>query len=90
MDHFGELGFIANLAPAGMISVLFAAARVAARGLQVTVFNGTDPDVGPRGRNREPADAEDSHFVSEGLAGGVNVSKTVAALFAANAWTIIR
>ena len=48
---------VAHLAPARMIAVLLAPARVAAGGLQVAVRVGADPHLGPGRRDRQRADA---------------------------------
>ena len=52
-----ELRFVAVGPEAGVVPVLLAPARVTTGRLEVTVRTRADPHVGPRGRDRELADA---------------------------------
>ena len=52
-----ELGRVADLRELGVIAILLAAARVAPGRLQMRERIGGDPDVGPRRRHHEPANA---------------------------------
>src|SRR6185312_11455083 len=56
-DHPRVLGAVALVAPARVITVLLAPARVPPGRLQVAVGVGADPDVGPGGRDGQLADA---------------------------------
>src|SRR6266478_3186274 len=63
--------FVANLAPALVIKVLFATARVATGCLNVTVGRGTNPHVSPSRRNRQAFDPQKPLFVTNELSVGV-------------------
>src|SRR5207302_2848153 len=63
--HAVELVGVANQAPARVIAMLLAAARVAARRLQVTARPGRDPHVLPGRRNDQRADALETRLVSD-------------------------
>jgi len=80
-----ELRLVAHLAPTFMIAVLLASARVAGRGLNVTVGNRTDPDVAIRRRNRQSFDASELALVFDGLAVRIEIRKIPAAQLARNA-----
>src|SRR5688500_9915194 len=55
--HAAELVAVTQAAPVRMVAILLAAARIATGGLQVAARIGTDPDIAPRRRYRELADA---------------------------------
>ena len=80
-----ELGFVANLAPAFVVAILFAAARIASGCLNVPVCDGTDPDVFVGGWNGERLDAPELGFVFNGFAVGIEIGKVPAAQFARDA-----
>ena len=56
LDQPVELHTVTKLPPGRVVPVLLAALGVAAGGLQVPAIVRTDPDVGPRGRDGQPAD----------------------------------
>src|SRR2546425_12541202 len=56
LEHAAELGFVARLAVARMVAILLSSARVARRRLDVSPGIGTDPDLGPGGRDRKGID----------------------------------
>src|SRR6185436_8387470 len=56
-EHATVLGLVAYFAPAHVIAVLLAPARVAAGSLEVAIVARADPDLFPGGRNRQLADA---------------------------------
>src|SRR6185437_6410824 len=62
-----ELGALAMLAIARVISVLLPTARIAPGRLQVSVRPGADPHVGPRGRDSQRANTRDGGCVTDGL-----------------------
>ncbi|MNE09113.1 hypothetical protein D3C80_1017810 [compost metagenome] len=78
----GEVGQAVELVaggvtrPVGMIAVLLAASRIAARGLDMAVRARTDPDVLPGGRNGEGADAVQRSCVADRQAGAVAIRKS--------------
>jgi hypothetical protein len=55
-QHTVEFRLIANLAVLGMIAILATAASVYASRLQMTVCDGANPDLLPRGWNDKGAD----------------------------------
>src|SRR4029079_6229101 len=57
VQHAIELRPVAMQAPARVIAVLLAAARIVSGSLKMAVCVRTDPDIAIRGRNRETADA---------------------------------
>jgi hypothetical protein len=73
------LGFVARFAPARMVAVLFASARVAARRLNVAVGVGTDPHVRPRRRDDDRSDSLELGAVGNRAAVGSDVPKPVTA-----------
>src|SRR6266404_3617192 len=56
--------FVANLAPALVVNVLLATARVATGRLDVTVRQRRNPNLSPRRRNRESLDSEKSLLIA--------------------------
>jgi hypothetical protein len=78
-----------SAAPARVIAVLLAAARVAAGGLQVSQFERADPHAGPGRRNRQCADARQRLGVAHGLAVGVDVAELRAVLLARDARHVV-
>ena len=80
-----ELGFVADFAPAFMIAVLLAAARVTSGCLNVSVWNRTDPDVFIRRWNRERFDAAQLALVSDGFAVGIEIREVAPAQLARDA-----
>ena len=59
------LGSITYFAPPRVVEVLLAAARVASGGLNVALRIGTDPNVGPRGRDHQMPDAQENGWVRD-------------------------
>src|SRR5439155_18702208 len=84
-DETAVLRFVAHFAPARMVAVLLAAARVAAGRLQMAGRDRANPDVGPRGRDRERFDALQLDAIGDGPAGRADVAKTILPADAANA-----
>src|SRR5690606_25241807 len=84
-EHGVELGFLADLAIAGVVAVLLAAALVAAGGLEVAVGVGADPDIGPGGRDGQGLDAGEGGLVAEGFAAGAHVGEAPAGPLAGDA-----
>src|SRR6185295_19712668 len=70
-----ELGFVSDLAVAGMIPVLFAALCVPCGYLDMPVFQWADPHVAPARRNDECTDPFDDGAVMDGLAIGIDVAE---------------
>ena len=66
----------------GMVEVLLAAARVAADCLEVAVRRAANPDLGPRRRNDQRADASERLGVADDPPARVPVAKSAARLFA--------
>jgi hypothetical protein len=83
--HAAVLRLVAHVAPPGVIAVLLPAARVAARRLQVSVGEGTNPDLGPGRRDRELANTLELTFVGDRLAVGHVVGEPVPVSLARNA-----
>src|SRR5512142_2350046 len=75
VEHPLVLRLVAHLTKALVIPILLAPLRVAARGLKVTTWIRRDPDVGPGGRYREPADAPELLPVGDRLAVGADVTE---------------
>src|SRR4029079_9407718 len=63
-----ELVGVAQLAPARVLAILLAAARVPARGLQVAALVGADPHVGPRRGDGEAPDPLERRLVVDAFA----------------------
>src|SRR5690606_29221131 len=80
---------VAHLTPARVVAVLLAALRVASGGLEVAVGQGADPDVRPRRRDGQPADAGDGLLVADGPAGGVDITEAAAGLDAPESGRVI-
>src|SRR5579859_5582633 len=57
LEHVAELRLVALVAIERVIAILFPAAGIAGGGLDVALGIGTDPDVGPCGRDDQRADA---------------------------------
>ena len=68
-----------------MIAVLLAPARVARGDLEMSVLVRADPDVGPRRRNHEGAEAVDRVLGDDQAAVGVVVREAATAALAADA-----
>ena len=83
--HALVLGLVADLAPAGVVAALLAAAGVASGGLEVAVGDGADPDIGPGGRDDERLDAGEGRFVAQGSAFRREIAEGLSAAFAADA-----
>ena len=87
-QRFGEIDnaivfvFVANFTPTFVIEILFAAARVAPGRLNVAIRRRTNPNVGPRRRNREPLQSQKSLLVANLLAIDVEPIKAFAVCFA--------
>src|SRR5262245_55439221 len=77
IQHALELRTVANLAPARVVSVLFAITVISADGLEVSLRRWTDPDIFPCGRDREGAYA----FQGFGIADDTIVRVDVAECF---------
>ena len=73
-----ELGLVLHQAPFGVVAVLLAAARIDSGRLQVAVGQGTDPDIGVRGRNGQLPDAGNLIDVTQPLAPRIPVAKAAA------------
>ena len=90
-EGFGEeshalvLSLVADFAPARVITALLAAAGVASGGLEVSVGDGADPDVGPGGWDDEGLDAGEGVTVADGLVVGVGVTEGLAVAGAVDA-----
>src|SRR5205807_10591692 len=59
--------FIAHLAPSVVITILFAASRVAAGCLDVAVWRRANPDIRPRRWNGQTLDSQEPLFVADAL-----------------------
>ena len=68
-----------------MVAILLATTRVARRDLQMPVLVRADPDVGPRRRNHERAEAPQHLARANYAAVGINVSEAAAVPLPANA-----
>src|SRR6185503_21217947 len=62
--HPAVLGVVAHFAPARVIAVLLAAARIAAGRLEVAIAVRADPHLFPGRRNRERLDAREDLLVA--------------------------
>src|ERR1051325_9056543 len=81
-NHSIVFRLVAYFAPARMIPVLLSPFAVAARRLQVTVGNGTDPHACPRRRNRQRFDPLQMLGIAQRLSFGIDVMKPCAGTFA--------
>src|SRR5256885_16013525 len=70
-EHAVVLDGVADLAPARVVAILLAPARVAPGRLQVATGVGTDPDIAPGGRNGEALDSADGLRGSDGAAAAI-------------------
>jgi hypothetical protein len=84
-----ELGFVAHFAPALMIAILLASARVARRGLNVTVGNRTDPYVFVGGRDGKRLDASELRLVFDGLTVRIEIRKMPAVRLARDTGPVV-
>src|SRR5205814_1186755 len=75
-DHALELAVVADAAPARVVAVLLASARIAAGGLQVAAGVGAYPHVAVGGRHGERADALERRRVGYAASVGVAVRKS--------------
>src|ERR1051326_6756265 len=73
--HPRVFGFIAHFAPAGVITMLLAATRISARGLQVHMSSGADAYPLPSGRNGQSFNPGQMLGVPHYLPFRVNISK---------------
>ena len=64
-QHVLVLVLVAHRPPAGVVAILFPAARVAAGGLDVAVRIGADPDILVGRRDRQLADARDRGGIAD-------------------------
>src|SRR5438552_1325719 len=74
--------FVANFAPAVVVNVLLATARVATGRLDVTVRQRRNPNLSPRRRNREPLDSQKSLLIANRFSIRVQPIEIVALRFA--------
>jgi hypothetical protein len=86
LDHVVELLLVAAPAPGVVVAVLLAAGVVEAGRLQVTAGIRTDPDVTPRRRDRQLADAGEVLRLVDEPAVGVVVREAAPALDAGDPW----
>ena len=47
LEHAGELAFVTQRSPFGVVAVLLAPAGITRRSLEMGIGNGRDPDIGP-------------------------------------------
>ena len=80
-----ELRLIAHFAPAFVIAILFTSACIASGGLNVTVRDGTYPDVFVGWRDRERFDPPELVLVLDGFAVGIEIREVPASQLARNA-----
>src|SRR5207237_455078 len=84
-EHALVLRVVAHLAPARVIAILLAGARVAADGLDVAMRRRADPDVAPRRRDRQRADAREGGPIAHPTALGIDVHEAAADVAASQA-----
>jgi hypothetical protein len=77
LDHLVEFVFVAEFPPAGVISVLPAAALVDADGLDMASWVGGDDHVFPGWGDHEGVDSVEGGFLSDGLAGTGDIFEAV-------------
>src|SRR5690606_8581349 len=73
-----ELARAAFGLPLRVVAILLAPARVAASGLQMSVGVWTDPDIGPRRRDRQLADPGERGLVAQQAAARIPVTESAA------------
>jgi hypothetical protein len=73
--------FVANLAKAFVVAILFTAARIASGSLQMPVCPGRDPHTNVRRRDRKRFDAPQFRFIGDGVAIGMKIGKVAATFF---------
>src|SRR3569623_496040 len=88
-DHAGVLGGVALAAPGRVITVLLAAARIAAGGLQMTIRQWTNPRLAPRRRNGERLDARERIGRPHHMTGRVDITKILTVRLPPYAWRAI-
>src|SRR5690606_40915620 len=76
-EHVFVLRLVTRFPPLFVVAVLLAALGVAPGGLDVAVRRGTDPDVGPCGRNGKRLDALQRLLVGDPLALRVPVGEAL-------------
>src|SRR4030095_11024625 len=76
LDQASVLHCIGDAAPARMVAVLFAAARVAAGRLNMAERIGTDPHIGPSRRDRERFDPLDLGAIGDRAAVPIDVTES--------------
>ena len=84
-----EFGLVRNLAPLLVVDVLFAAAGIAAGGLQMPVGLAADPDVRPRRRNCERLDAIDMTSIPQPASVAVQILEARAVHMASEAGLVV-
>src|SRR5579859_4335318 len=89
-DHFHIFCFVANLAPATLVAILFAIAGVAAGGLQVAIGVRTNPYMSPGRRDRQGFYASQDSGVLNQATGGGAIAKLFAMVFAPDSRPMIR
>jgi hypothetical protein len=78
LQHAVELGLVTHRTPARVVAILLSPTRVAPHRLDVTVRDGADPHLGPRGGNGETPDAPERQEVTHGLAIQARVTERAA------------
>src|SRR5919106_6813721 len=78
-EHLVELLLVAALAPAHVVEVLAPAGRVGSHGLDMPLRVGADPDLVPRGRDDQVADALEHLDILDSLAFLVAIFEAAAA-----------
>src|SRR4029434_4011559 len=74
-DHSIVLGLVAEISPIRMIAVLLTAADIAPGGLEVAIGIGTNPDIFPGRRNRQPLYSRKHVGVANSISAGIKISK---------------
>ena len=88
-DHAIVFVFIARLPPPLVVAILFSPARIAARGLDMAVRRGTNPDVVVGRGDGKAADAEQARFVANWFSFRIKVFEIFALALARVAGLII-
>src|SRR5262245_40974374 len=83
-DETAVLHFVADLAPARVITILFAAARVATGRLQMTARIRADPHIGPRRRDHQRTNSFAFGRIRNRPAAWIHVPKSIVTTDAAN------